>query len=122
MRSAADYLFQVAAQMLGPIVVEASLHLDFECVTELLGDDFHGELLRTARFCEYSAGMVNTQSLCIAAADGQFLDRNFLKRQIFRVLRPAEPGPPAFRKPGRRVEADAEARQTATGQRQSIRR
>ena len=46
-RSSADYFLQVTAQMLGPIVVEAPLHLDFECVTELLGDDFHGSWLRT---------------------------------------------------------------------------
>ncbi|HSJ40810.1 MAG TPA: hypothetical protein VK955_07130, partial [Xanthobacteraceae bacterium] len=40
--AAANQLFDVALQMLAPLVVEASFHFDFESVAELLGGDFHG--------------------------------------------------------------------------------
>ena len=40
-RAFPDDFLQVAPQVFGPIVIKATLHLDFECISELLGDDFH---------------------------------------------------------------------------------
>ena len=41
MRSPSDDFLQVAPQVLGPLVVKASLYLDFERIAELLGHDLH---------------------------------------------------------------------------------
>lgn len=42
MRAFADHSVEVAAQVLGPIIVEAASYLDFENIPGLLCDDFRG--------------------------------------------------------------------------------
>ena len=49
MCAAANELFEVALQVLAPIIIQPSLHSDFESIAELLGDDFHNRI-RAARF------------------------------------------------------------------------
>jgi hypothetical protein len=50
MSAAADEFFQVALEMLAPIVVESSFDFDFKSIGELLSDDFHDGTRAAARF------------------------------------------------------------------------
>ena len=109
MRPFTYYAVQVALQVLGPIVVEAAPHSNFEGIVELLCDDFRGGPLRTHVLRQFR-GNGETQLRRVAAADDHLFDGNFLQRQVLRIR--AQQNPPCQLSGGqaRRVRAHSKAR------------
>lgn len=82
-RACADYLVEIALQVLGPIIIEAPTHFHFDNFTELLCDDFHGGL-RTQVLRIFRRNR-EAQLRRACAANGHFLHGYFRKRQVPRV-------------------------------------